>query len=586
MVQKQIVINEVVIPIIEEGGETWYPVSYIGDKVLLKTLTPNQLIKNKYEKYIRQFYIDYGEHTGGIQFTYCISEKGLKQILLNCKIGRLSVEQKKAMKKVCSFIGLNLDIDTEEKIIDSYSKTEWSKYDFWLRECIKSVLSANPEVKWQRCSKCGKYLPYNSCFFPKEVNKSNKQPLRSICNECSNLRVYHYGDKKYTEVYYDGGRILYDVFRITNGNVYIIYDLYNDGIISKFPSILHNSVHVINIINKYYRKQLLDNINDISISYLSQLTKIPEKYISMKAIEKTIISSFRKEEILKSKIKNDTNKIKSHGVKKIIKKMSFEDAKEMIKSYLHENNIIIKDVYNYNYDELFEKAKVKWYVLKIEKDKLGFVMKYFDNQYAAYKFKSIIGQKYWKDRDNADRAMKYFIEQDLKLSIDKIPLYITKNNLHIKCSTLYNILYDKRFDNCLFDWINRIYPNKFIEEDFSVGLIRNKFDSMEEQLIDKLLRDRFKNVVYNNRHGDNAVAVLHMQPDWFVFTDNNIYIVEYFGIALSNTKYNQRISDYIERTEEKIEKYKDLPYGKKIFLYPEDIKGEGKGFYEKIDVIV
>jgi hypothetical protein len=108
---------------------------------------------------------------------------------------------------------------------------------------------------------------------------------------------------------------------------------------------------------------------------------------------------------------------------------------------------------------------------------------------------------------------------------------------------------------------------------------------MEEQLIDKILRSNFKNVVYNNRESDNVVTLLHMQPDWFIFTDKDIYIVEYFGIAPTNNKYNKRISDYIDRTKEKIEKYKELPYGKKIYLYPEDIKGEAKGFYEKISIV-
>jgi hypothetical protein len=41
--QKEIEINNIKVPIIEEGGCRWYPISYIGKKVLLKDLSPSQL---------------------------------------------------------------------------------------------------------------------------------------------------------------------------------------------------------------------------------------------------------------------------------------------------------------------------------------------------------------------------------------------------------------------------------------------------------------------------------------------------------------------------------------------------------------
>lgn len=587
MVQNTIKINDVNLPILEEGGVNYYPISYIGNKVLLKDISPSQLKRNGYDKYIKEFNIYYGENTGGSQLTYCISEEGLKQMLSNCKVARLSVEQKKAMQNVCKYLNLKINIDTEEKFIDSLPEQIWQKYDFWTKECIESVLNIEPNIKWQRCSKCGRYYPYNKCFFPKEKNPNNKQPFRTKCNECSKLHIMYYNKKEFTNAYYEGGEILYKLYKDNNLNIYNVYNLYYEGKIEKYPSILRNNINVINIIKKYYRQIILDNINIISKDYISQISKIPRIYISDKALNKFIESSIKKKELLNTNISLETREIKNIGIKHLISKMTCDEAISLANTYLLNNNININEtnVYTFDYNLLFKDAKILWYVLNIEKDKLGFIMKLFNNQYGAYKFKSIKGQNYWKNRDNADIAMKYLIEKDLKIPIEKIPLYITKNNLHIKCPTLYNILYNKRFDSCLFDWINRIYPNKFIEEDFSIGIIRNKFDSMEEQLIDKLLREKFKNVIYNNRQGDNIITILHMQPDWFIFTSYNIYIIEYFGIALANTKYNKRISDYIDRTEEKIEKYKNLPYGKTIYLYPEDIKGDAGGFYEKISIV-
>ena len=92
--QKEIIINDVNVPIIENGG-LWYPISYLGNKILLKNLAPSQLRQNGYGKYMKEFKIDYGENTGGILKAYCISEEGLKIILNNSKIGRLSVKQKR-----------------------------------------------------------------------------------------------------------------------------------------------------------------------------------------------------------------------------------------------------------------------------------------------------------------------------------------------------------------------------------------------------------------------------------------------------------------------------------------------------------
>lgn len=579
--QKEIIINDVKIPVIEESGVIYYPISYIGSKVLLKVLTGNQLIKNGYGKYIKQIEVDYGEDTGGVQNTYCISEDGLKEILRNSKIGGLSIEQKRAMKEVCNHINLKMDIDFNAKFKEFVTEEEINQHDFWTKECINS-LPKDMFNMWQKCSKCGKYYPYHENFWIKEVNKRNKQPLRGICNNCEKVHVKYYDDNDFTKAYYEGEELLYNILKNSSKNIYEIYNAYLEGKI-EYPFILRNSLNTTNIIVKLYRDIILKNTNNCTKEFINELTKIPLDYISMKSLDRHLFQKIKKEELLKTKIDNPKD---NTITKRIIKRMTFEDAKYLLDMYIHNNNIKIDDVYNYNYNKLFENAKVKYYIESIHKDKLGFIMKYFDNQYAAYKFRSIVGQKYWENRDNADQAMKYFIENDLKIPIEKIPLYVTKMNLQMKANTLYNIIYKKRFDDTIFDWISRLYPGKFIEEDFSIGVIRNEFDSMDEKLIDDMLRQRFQSVVYNYRNSNNKVTIMGMNPDWFVFTDRNLYIVEYFGIALNHGKYNQRISDYINKSEDKLEKYERLPYAEKIYLYPSDIKGDCEGFKDKIKMIV
>jgi hypothetical protein len=109
---------------------------------------------------------------------------------------------------------------------------------------------------------------------------------------------------------------------------------------------------------------------------------------------------------------------------------------------------------------------------------------------------------------------------------------------------------------------------------------------MEEKMIHDMLTECFKNVFYNYRKYSISINIMGMQPDWFIFTDKNVYIVEYFGISIEHMQYNKRIRDYTEKAKLKIEKYNELPYAKKIFLFPEDLKNGSKGFYEKIEEIV
>lgn len=578
--QKEIIINQTSVPIIEEGGR-WYPIRFMGNRILLKDLSPAQLRQNGYGEYFKEFEVDFGEDTGGIQNTYCISEEGLKVILGNSKIGRLSVEQKKAMNGLLDYLGEDLIIDLKEKIKDSITEEELNQHDFWSKECIDVFIKEfEGEIVWQKCNKCSKYYPYHENFWVKEVNKNNKQPLRAICNNCEGLHIEYLNNNDFTKAYYEGGEDLYNIYKYDNKNIYKIYELYLAGKIDHYPLLLSNSLNAINIINKLYKDIILQNLDKCNQEYLSDITKIPIKYISMKAVNKYFFKKLKNKDILKSNL-GEKNK-------KIIQKMTFEDAVELINMYLQNNKIKIDDVYTYDYNTLLKESKTHWYVVDIEKDKLGFIMKYFNNEYAAYKFKSVTGQKYWQSRDNADQAIKYLIEKDMKLPIEKIPLYITKYGLKKKAGILYEIVRHKRFDNSLYEWINRLYPDRFIEEDFDIGIIRNVFDSAEEHLVHNILKEKFKNVIYNQRNTENTVTINHMQPDWFVVTDNKLWVVEYFGIAPQQVTYNNnaKVDYYKKKMKSKIERYESMNWLGKVYIYPDDLKDNFKGVKEKLKVIV
>jgi hypothetical protein len=159
------------------------------------------------------------------------------------------------------------------------------------------------------------------------------------------------------------------------------------------------------------------------------------------------------------------------------------------------------------------------------------------------------------------------------------------NVLQQNALPLYYILYNKRFHNNLFEWVNDIYPGKFNEGEFYIDMIRNRFDSLEEELIYNLLKKSFDNIIYNKRNVDNTITFDGMVPDYLIFTEKECVIGEYFGMYVpERADKSRRIDDYVNKTNKKIEKYKSIQY-KKIFFYPEDVKNDMEGIKNKIAML-
>lgn len=126
-----------------------------------------------------------------------------------------------------------------------------------------------------------------------------------------------------------------------------------------------------------------------------------------------------------------------------------------------------------------------------------------------------------------------------------------------------------------------------MKSDFVINPYRNEFDSIEESQIDDILHKKFKNVLYNQNNTEKTIKIEGKVPDWFVFTNNACYLIEYFGLYVDrdNKINNSRINDYKERTDEKLEKYKELKGYKFVGLYPEDLDNNFEGIYDKLKVI-
>jgi hypothetical protein len=574
LMQENIKIGEVIVPTILKEEMRYYPISYVMNKVLLKK-TDQGGIKgsvNGYNKCVIQESIDYGQGTGGIQTVNCISEEGLKEVLKNSKIGRLNVDQKKAMNVLLEYLGMDL-ISEDERFLKKLSAEKIKEYPMFIQDCINEVLKENPNIVWQKCTKCGNYYPYHINFYRDNPHPGKTYNLYTVCRDCCGWNenrakdFIRLNDNEITMAYREYGQDIYELYK--NHDVIGIYKNWLENSKKMFPRIIANKDDILTIIKYYNDNGAFDKYDEITLKVLKDKVGITlNKYINI----------------------SDTYPIFYEFPVAVAGEIqTLEEAKVLINGYLKYKNIVIEDIYNFDYRDILKQCKLIGFMERnYNNSLLDFIMDYYNNEYAPYKFCANSGfAKYWESKDNRDFALKFLIEKDMQIPIHKIPLYITKTSLreYGGSSTMYNVLH-KYYKGSVYEWVNECYPNEFVELDFNINAYRNEFDSHEEKVIHDILKENLIHVTYNPRNTDNTVKINGSIPDWYSVTDNGFYIVEYFGIALDHGDYNERIHDYKEKTKEKIEKYDKIEWIKKVYLYPEDLKDNFKGLKEKIKVIV
>jgi hypothetical protein len=567
MEQDLILIGNVIVPVIIDEGEVYYPVSYITTNVLLRT-NKNGLInktnKNKYKKYIKQYDIDFGIH--GIQKTNCISKEGLIEVLNKTEQSRLTVEQRKSQNELHKHLGLPL-LTEREWVINKLSKEFLNEHDDYTQDIIKHEIKHNPDIKFQLCSHCLRYYPLSNIFF----NPDSRRPLgfQSICNVCSGRSTVF---RHYDNELYNLRKKEMELFQaMKDGYVIPVYEAYLKGDLKRLPDSCRNKETFLQIIKHLYDKGDL-TVHNLTITTLINKFKLNgiSSYLSIHEIYTYLFGEdyyyypwkypkFRYDEI----------------------ELTYEIANKVLDNYIKEHNIKIENPLTFKYGEIIRKARLT----KIEeKCLLYFVVQYNQFKYAGYQY-NIGSSKYYKDEKNVLFDLKYLIEQDMKIPTDKIPLYLTKTVLQKKARSLYNYIVLNK-NGSIYKWVDKLYPNKFIETDFEINAYRNEFDSDTECFIHELLVDKFKNkVIYNQKHTDRTIVLDGMIPDWFIMTEKGVWIVEYFGMYTPDKCYNTRVKEYIEKTNEKINKYKNMKGYNFVFLYPEDIDDNFKGCREKIEKI-
>lgn len=570
-VQERTLIGEVSVPIIREDGIIYYPISFIMEKVLLKKTNQADLQK-EYSQYIKKLKVDYGRDTGGIQSVNCISEDGLKKVIGNSKIGRLKVNQKKAMNILLEYLHMDLISEDDRflNVVSSEMLSKW-KYNEYIMDCIKYVLDNEPDIVWQKCTKCGNYYPYHINFYDLNLHGSMDYPLNTVCRDCkgwdhNRSKIYIKGkNNKFNFIYNTYGLVVYNSYKCHD--TIFIYNHWKLQNKKKLPSIIQNKEDKLTIIKYMFDKGCFRQYENMNAEAIREVCGFGLYPIKLEEMYKYVIG------------------IDFDEYKNIVR--DFSGAKLIVDTYINKHNIIIDNIFDFDYYKIIRECSLTGFLDRCcNNDILEFIMRYYDNKYPAYKFKGGF-TKYWTNKENRIQALKYFIEEDMKIPIEKVPLYITLTALRNKgTSTMYNVC--KKYYSSLFEWVNEVYPERFDPKDFDIHYVRNDFDSIEEAEVDDILKKKFKNkVIYNPNNTDRTIKIDGKVPDWFLFTNNKCYIVEYFGLDMErNTSHNSRIEDYKERTEDKIEKYEKLDGYGKVYIFKDDLKDGFKGLMEKLDLIV
>lgn len=571
-IQEWLQIGKVNVPVIsDEGGEKYYPISYISEKVLLRS--GNAIIhkgnRDKFSDYLIKTLIEFSEK--GEHVTNCISEKGLKLLLSKTQVGRLSAAQRKAQNDLHRLLGI--DLLSEARLeIDYMSRDNLNRHDKYTREIIKYDIEETKlngeKLTFRLCSKCNKYHPLTSKYYV--VDSRVDKGFSKVCKVCARkVEQYTHMDIVADDIRKQGGDELYNSYK--NNSIIPIFEAYRKRKIKNFPECYVNKDDYLKIIKYIYDKGELGKDN-ITFGVIKEITKL-NRLTNCLSIDDIYRHLFGEQFYLYP------YRYQKYAFREI--KLTDDIAIKIFDNYLNEFSIDTSTHLLLDYESYCKEAKLRKFT---SGRTLEFAVKYNKYKYAGYMFKTSSGN-YYKKESNLLFDLKYLVEKDMKIETDKIPLYITKNVLLNKANPLYNYIVSNG-NGSLFYWFDRLYPNKFIETDFDINAYRLEFDSDTEAFIHDILKEKFKNrLIYNQRNGEREIRVNGMSPDWFIFTDSGVWIVEYFGMFNWKTRKNSRNRNYIRKTINKLRRYRDVTGYNKLYLYLEDTYNDYSGIVEKIKVI-
>lgn len=563
MRNEKIKLNNVVIPyIVDSEGVEYYPIKYIMEKFLLKRYN-NFHNKDNFKPFIKRCIVDYSFVGTSPQETNCITKEGWIEYFKSSKPNKNKTDIKiERLKIFYEYLGLEFKDQTKED------------YDLYTLKCIEEFKKVYSEVEYKKCVRCGLEFPDHRNFYGADERIIAKRS--NVCRKCiggnwinenkQHEYIYNnYGLNKFCEYLQDKDKCIKNI--ISNMNLPEIK-------LKLFYNIEEQKNLLLEMTKEIYETH---NIPKISLNKDNI-----RKFIN---INNSIWTAIPNNAILSYCTNNDSNLRPWLYSNVHFDNISIKEGISIIKTYICENNIKINDIFTYNHwGKLLKESKIT----RFNNNLLGFVVEFYDRQYAGYKFK-ISSSNYYKDKNNMIFDMKYLIEKDMNIPIAKIPLYITKYTLSRNAKKLYHALRNNGYYNDLYTWINDCYPDMFIESDFNINPYRSNFDSLEEAQVDEQLKLKFKGVIYNPRDEINRVEFNGCIPDWILPTNKGCYLVEYYGLwQEKDSETSHRLQRYKQTHDKKIEVYSELEKVgyKHLGIYPDDLKNNFEGLHKKLDDII
>jgi hypothetical protein len=222
--------------------------------------------------------------------------------------------------------------------------------------------------------------------------------------------------------------------------------------------------------------------------------------------------------------------------------------------------------------------------------------------FPKYNFKewefAIVPSGFWKNKNNADDYLRWFVNNkltmnEINIKVD-IPKVFSVDALRkIGEHKLNAIIHSfKHYDN-YFEWISKVFPDWDLKESdfnsyFSFDGI--EFRSREECILYEFIKRNLGLSIIstgNKRKGNkyfNEIQNESYYPDFLIKNKEKPIIIEYFGMLRLGEKSKSEIFiKYKEKTERKIEYFSNLEDAYFIDLYPDDLKEHFKGVKGKLN---
>lgn len=270
-------------------------------------------------------------------------------------------------------------------------------------------------------------------------------------------------------------------------------------------------------------------------------------------------------------------------------------------------------------------AALKWFVNKLIKDKVidsiddlplkingnnffdyglsGLLNIYYNHSYNA--FNDLYPNKFYMWQyanlpvgyiEQKKYRIQFFKElvEYLNIKVSDIPKVLSYEYLSNAYNNIENKVYLNKFKRIidlyykdLYEYVNEVYPNRFMREEFPY---KNHYITLDNMKVrsepERTIHHYFMSLNINFKYGDSVgrmnINNINVLPDWYIYKDDKIFLVEYYGMLDMrhvdfgyNDKYDMKEKLYNELCNDN-NKYIYLP------LHKDDLKNNLAGSKRKL----